>query len=115
MEIVAALIVMWYLNLMNRRKRALQATEQTREMNQKSIEEVGDKHPGNSFAVLRILKSILTESNQNSSTPHEHSAEPAKEDIKIAALDGSVWSTWRNGRTEEVRYDQQRSSHAHRH
>ncbi|KAI0479429.1 MFS general substrate transporter [Xylariaceae sp. FL0804] len=43
--IVSALILMWYLSFMNRKKAAAQTSDPNRGLSQQSVDEIGDKHP----------------------------------------------------------------------
>ncbi|KAI2604022.1 MFS general substrate transporter [Hypoxylon fragiforme] len=45
MMFVCSLVLRWYLNFLNNKKRANQYSQQAIEMRQKSIEEIGDHHP----------------------------------------------------------------------
>ena len=44
--VVAALVLRWYLGFLNTKKKEMQSSLEAAEQRQKSMEELGDKHPG---------------------------------------------------------------------
>lgn len=52
---VCSIVLRWYLGYLNSKKKANQFSPQAAEMREKSLEEIGDHHPGMSYVNLLLI------------------------------------------------------------